>query len=390
MKQLARNYLWWEGLDADIERVCRECSACASQRDQPPPAPLHSWAWPTEPWERLNIDFLGPFRNKYYLVIIDAHSKWLEVDNVSSTSAAAVIHSLRKIFARFGLPKSIVSDNGPPFSSAEYLNYLNRNGIKRILVAPYHPSSNGAAENAVKLVKQVLRKATMEREDYDTALCKFLFTYRNTEHCTTQKEPSLALLGHRLRGRLDLLRPVNKDLVQARQNRQATGRDRVLREVLPGESVLVRNYGNKDIKWKDATVIEKTGPVSYVVKTKDDHLHKRHIDQIIGKNVRKSRHSLPNSNSDPGVLKDLPRNHDASIMEYYNKADSWSTPLSQTNNDSPSVSPSKDIDQSESEYDPQQSIPIAQPIANTDNDRAIGNYQIDAVTHGMTLRPRKK
>ncbi|XP_059047663.1 uncharacterized protein K02A2.6-like [Achroia grisella] len=108
MKQLARNYLWWEGLDADIERVCRDCSACASQRDQPPPAPLHSWAWPTEPWERLNIDFLGPFRNKYYLVIIDAHSKWLEVDNVSSTSAAAVIHSLRKIFARFGLPKSIV------------------------------------------------------------------------------------------------------------------------------------------------------------------------------------------------------------------------------------------------------------------------------------------
>ncbi|XP_039749900.1 uncharacterized protein K02A2.6-like [Pararge aegeria] len=293
MKQLARNYLWWSGLDADIERVCRECTACAALRAQPPPAPLHSWEWPVEPWSRLNVDFLGPFRNKYYLVILDAHSKWLEVEPVPNTSAATVISCLRKIFARFGLCKVIVSDNGPPFSSSEYLHYLNKNGIKRILVAPYHPSSNGAAENVVKTVKLVLKKAIIENVNLEKALCTFLFTYRNTEHCTTQKEPSVALLGHRLRGRLDLLRPNTRDVIRDKQSSQEERRGGSLREMSTGDRVLVRNYNNNLVKWKEGVVLDRTGPVSYVVKTDDDNrTSRRHVDQILDKNYKKSRYTL--------------------------------------------------------------------------------------------------
>lgn len=159
---------------------------------------------------------------------------------MSSTSAGLVISSLRKIFARFGFPKSIVSDNGPPFSSSEYLSYLNRNGIRRILVAPYHPSSNGAAENAVRLIKQVLKKATVEREDSEVALSRFLFNYRNTEHSTTNKEPAVALLGHRLRGRLDLLRPCTAELVRNKQINDEIRHGGTMREATPGDSVLIR------------------------------------------------------------------------------------------------------------------------------------------------------
>lgn len=193
MKQIARNYVWWENMDEDIERTARECAACRAQRPAPPPAPLHSWPWPVEPWSRLNIDFLGPFQNKYYLVVIDAHSKWIEVEKVNTTSAVIVIQCLRQLFARFGLPKRIVSDNGPPFSSAEFERYLKGNGIKHTLIAPYHPASNGAAENAVRSVKRALKKAQLEKEDENAALCRFLFTYRNTEHSTTGREPAVAL-----------------------------------------------------------------------------------------------------------------------------------------------------------------------------------------------------
>ncbi|XP_048480662.1 uncharacterized protein K02A2.6-like [Plutella xylostella] len=59
MKQIARNYFWWERLDEDIERTARACAACRALADRPAPAPLHSWAWPAEPWARINIDFLG-------------------------------------------------------------------------------------------------------------------------------------------------------------------------------------------------------------------------------------------------------------------------------------------------------------------------------------------
>lgn len=291
MKQVARNYLWWEGLDADIARVCHECGPCAAHRPAPPHAPLHSWSWPDEPWSRLNVDFLGPFRGKYFFILIDAHSKWIEVECVPSTSAKAVIACLRRIFCRFGLPKRIVSDNGPPFTSAEYMSYLEKNGIKRVLVAPYHPSSNGAAENAVRLIKQVLKKATVENEEFDKAISRFLFTHRNTEHCTTQKEPAVALLGRRLRGRLDLLRPVAGEIVRERQLAAEQRRDTPMRQARVGESVLVRQY-NSNVKWKDGTVLDRTGPVSYVVKTNEGVTCRRHVDQIINKNQKSTRHSL--------------------------------------------------------------------------------------------------
>ncbi|XP_048000242.1 uncharacterized protein K02A2.6-like [Leguminivora glycinivorella] len=290
MKQIARNYVWWDTVDADIERVAEQCAACRAQRPAPAPAPLHSWPWPATPWTRLNLDFLGPFNNVYYLVIIDAHSKWIEVEKIKTGSAAIVIDCLRTLFARFGLPRQVVTDNGPPFSSAEFGSYLKRNGIRHTLVAPYHPSSNGAAENAVRTIKRVLKKAVIENEKYVTALSRFLFMYRNTEHSTTKKEPAVALLGRRLRGRLDLLRPDTADVVHSAQRAsEQRSEGRTLRQAEPGAEVLVRDYARGAHKWAEGQVLAREGPVSYVVRTSDGRTHKRHVDQL---HFRKSRFTL--------------------------------------------------------------------------------------------------
>ncbi|CAB3256144.1 unnamed protein product [Arctia plantaginis] len=290
MKQIARNYVWWENIDRDIEEVARECVACREMRPAPPAAPLHSWPWPAEPWSRIHVDFLGPFNNHYYFIIIDAHSKWIEAEKIKSTSASAVCDSLRSHFSRFGLPKRIVSDNGPPFTSAAFSQYLENNGIKHTLVPPYHPSSNGAAENAVRTIKRVLKKAELEREDINKALNRFLFMYRNTEQGTTGCEPAVALLGRRLRGRLDLLRPDAAERVRARQlTEEQRARNVPLRVVEQNGPILMRNYSKSGNKWTEAVVKERTGPVSYNVTTKDGHMYKRHIDQIL---ARKPRHSL--------------------------------------------------------------------------------------------------
>ena len=74
---------------------------------------------------------------KMFLVVIDAHSKWLEVIPMSTSRALTTIQTLRTIFARLGIPESIVSDNGPQFVSAEFEQFCERNGIKHIRVAPY-------------------------------------------------------------------------------------------------------------------------------------------------------------------------------------------------------------------------------------------------------------
>ncbi|XP_041379380.1 uncharacterized protein K02A2.6-like [Gigantopelta aegis] len=96
----------------------------------PKKAPLHPWEWPSRPWSRVHIDHTGPFQGKLFLVLVDAHSKWIEVHIVPSTSAASTIAKLRHIFATFGLPEQIVSDNGSGFTSVEFQQFLAANGIK--------------------------------------------------------------------------------------------------------------------------------------------------------------------------------------------------------------------------------------------------------------------
>lgn len=98
---------------------------------------LNTWEWPEQPWQRLHADFLGPFKSNLYLVIEDAHSKWIKVFNVPSTSAYHTINRFRELFARFSIPEYLVTDNGSPFSSIEFKHFLDQNGISPRTSSPY-------------------------------------------------------------------------------------------------------------------------------------------------------------------------------------------------------------------------------------------------------------
>uniref|UniRef100_A0A1X7T7F0 Integrase catalytic domain-containing protein n=1 Tax=Amphimedon queenslandica TaxID=400682 RepID=A0A1X7T7F0_AMPQE len=106
--------------------MVKSCSSCQENRNSPPEAPIHPWPWPSRPWSRLHIDFAGPLKNNTMLL--------------------------------FGLPDTIVSDNGPSLVSQEFESYLTQYGIRHITSSPYHPASNGLAERAVQLVKNGLKK----------------------------------------------------------------------------------------------------------------------------------------------------------------------------------------------------------------------------------------
>ena len=161
MKSIARSYVWWPGLDQDITKVVQGCTACQQNRACQPSAPLHPWNWPSRPWELINVDFAGPFLNCIFLIIVDAHSKWPEVFEMKLTSAQTTIQVLRKLFASYGLPHQLVSDNGPQFVSKEFEEFMKLNGITHIRCAPYHPSSNGLAERFVQTFKGVMKANTL-------------------------------------------------------------------------------------------------------------------------------------------------------------------------------------------------------------------------------------
>ncbi|KAG7304583.1 hypothetical protein JYU34_011548 [Plutella xylostella] len=280
MKSIARGYVWWPRLDADLEARAAACAACREQRDAPPRHAPVPYVWPSDPWTRLHVDFLQ-YQGKYYFLVLDSHSKWIEVFLMGTgTSANLVSNRLRECFSRFGLPKCLVSDGGPPFRSQEFEAFLSRNGIKHILIAPYHPSSNGAAENAVKTVKKVIKKAVSEGENIDRALNNFLLVYRNSTHTSTERSPAEALLGRRLRVRMDLLRPAAGDAVAAAQARQLQHAPSTTREVQIGDRVLFRDYSKNSPKWAEGDISERTGAVTYKVKS-DHGEYRKHIDQIM-------------------------------------------------------------------------------------------------------------
>nr|XP_022906738.1 uncharacterized protein K02A2.6-like [Onthophagus taurus] len=116
MKALARSYVWWPGLDDDIERLVNTSEEFQQTRNAPPKAPLHPWEWARAPWSRLHLDFAGPVKGKYFLIIVDAYSKWLEVRQVGGPSSAETIRVLRELFATHGIPDVCVSDNGTAFT----------------------------------------------------------------------------------------------------------------------------------------------------------------------------------------------------------------------------------------------------------------------------------
>ena len=281
MKELARSYLWWPNLDNDLEELVKRCPACLETRKSPPKAELHPWEWPSQPWHRLHVDYAGPIQGKYFLIVVDAHSKWVEIFPTNGPSATETIKSLRHCFCRLGIPVTIVSDNGTCFTSQEFQEFLKQNGIRHVTSAVYKPATNGLAERMVQTFKSALAQS---KESYTTLLDKFLFKYRVTPHTTTGVSPAELLFKRKLRCRLDLLHP--DEMIGSRVNRSQefqkkhyTGSPRHV-DLEPQTPVLVRNYA-RGPKWSPAVVQQKHGPLSYRCQLEDGRLVERHQDQVI-------------------------------------------------------------------------------------------------------------
>ena len=281
MKELARSYVWWPNLDKDLEQLASSCPECLEKRPMPSKAELHPWEWPSVPWHRIHVDHAGPFQGNYYLIIVDAHSKWVDIYKTGGTTSAETIKCLSHSFATFGLPVSIVSDNGPAFSSQEFKLFSNNCGIKHITTAVYKPSTNGLAERMVQTFKQAMKSS---KEPPQLAMDRFLFNYRLTPHTTTGVSPAELMFGRRLRSKMDLLWPteglsVRVSKKQETQKRYHTRRPREVQ--LKSEApVMVRNYSKYGGRWAPANVRDQTGPVSYRCQLENGSLIKRHQDQI--------------------------------------------------------------------------------------------------------------
>lgn len=297
MKSLARSYVWWPNLNNDIEGISKSCNICQTFQRNVNTGILQSWPIENYPWNRIHIDYMGPIKGKYCLIVIDAFSKWLEVFLMSSITSEQTIDRLRGLFSRYGLPKTLCSDNGTQFTSHEFKNFLTQNNVTHITSPTYHAASNGAAENSVKTVKNFLIKELNTCNNVinlNRSLDRFLMMYRMTEHCSTGESPSRLFLGRQIRSRFDLIRPDNVNILpkntsevidnlkksQDRNQKYFKGKREEIFTV--GQCVFAKDYRNiqKPI-WTICHVIKVLGKNVYLVKVhKSDLTWKRHQNQL--------------------------------------------------------------------------------------------------------------
>lgn len=288
MKALARSTVWWPDIDKDVDMTVRNCIICQSVRSSVPAAPLQPWSWCTSPWERVFVDFAQK-EGKYFLVLVDSHSKWLEIRIMDNTSAKKTVEEMRSIFAAYGLPREVVSDNGPQFRSHEFEEFLRTNGIKHTVSPPYHPASNGSAERAVQTLKKALLKATLANRDN---ACKrslqhhvdnFLFSYRNIPHTFTNKTPSELFLGRKLRTRLDQLKPdmasAMKEKAKAIKESADKKRRNANEHFQVGDKVYVKTVRGEVINWQPGKIAGVKSPVTFLV-TVNGQTRFVHLDHL--------------------------------------------------------------------------------------------------------------
>lgn len=181
-----------------IETMVGQCSICQERRSANTKEPLLLHTIPERPWQGVGTDLFA-WNAQNYIVIVDYHSRYFEMERLHSCTATAVITKLKAAFARHGIPERVISDNGPCYSADEYHRFAELWDFKHITTSPRYPQSNGLAEKTVQTAKRILGKAKADDKDYYLGLLE----YQSTP-VDNLKSPAQLLMSHRLRSILSI------------------------------------------------------------------------------------------------------------------------------------------------------------------------------------------
>lgn len=267
----AKSSVWWPHIYTQLKKTIASCQFCEEHRPAQRHEPLIPSDLPERPWQRVSADFCE-LKKRKYLVVYDQFSRWLEIITVPNLNCDTVSNILQNLFARWGIFQTLVTDNGPPFSSHAFNEFAKRYGFTHVTSSPRFPQANGAAERAVGIAKRIL-----QQNDVHTAL----LAYRSCAHSATGVSPAKLFLGRELQTRIPILeanlRPRWPDFNDIR-GRDARYKDRMksaydkrhgarpLSQLQPHELVRVKLPGDKT--WGEPVkVLQKCAvPRSYIVQ----------------------------------------------------------------------------------------------------------------------------
>ena len=282
-RQRAAESVWWPRIGIDLKRHLENCSFCQVHAPAQHSEPLVTTPTPSRPWKHVAADVFH-FNNCNWLVTVDLFSRYLEIQRLPSLTSSAVIERLKRLFSRLGIPDLVTTDGGTQFTSSLFTDFTSSYGFTHRVTDPHTPSSNGAAERAVRTAKWILRQ-----KDPHLAL----LNYRTTPVEATGYSPARLLMGRELQSRLPVAQPPEeatwqqaklrdqqkKRKTEAEFNRRRGARN--LKWLQPGDRVRIKT--EKDDFWSEtAIVIEKVSRRSYIVELNGTRYrrNRRHLKLI--------------------------------------------------------------------------------------------------------------
>jgi transposase InsO family protein len=167
----ARECVYWPRMNSELRDYTSKCDVCQTYGLKQPKKTIKSHDVPTKPWVKIGTDLFCFSGNDYLITAV-----FFEIDRLYDTSSKTVISKLKQHFARWGIPETVISDNGPQYSSEQFKNFSRLWDFKHKTSSPGHAQSNGKVENTVKSAKRIMRKAKKSNSDPFIASLNF----RNT------------------------------------------------------------------------------------------------------------------------------------------------------------------------------------------------------------------
>ncbi|PAA92863.1 hypothetical protein BOX15_Mlig004203g3 [Macrostomum lignano] len=205
--QRVKERFWRVGLATAVEKYVAKCKSCLESKSRKRcKAPVQNFPI-VEPFSRLHIDLIGPISqtsksgNKYVLSVIDSTSKFPFAFAIKNQKAKTVIKILQeRVFADFGIPQWIHTDQGTQFTGKAFRKFLDLYGIRHTRTTSYHPQSNGLVENLNKQIKSIIT-CLLEKEhaNWDVLLPGCITALRTSTHTATGFSPHYLVFGREAR-----------------------------------------------------------------------------------------------------------------------------------------------------------------------------------------------
>ncbi|XP_030031283.2 uncharacterized protein K02A2.6 [Manduca sexta] len=286
-KQLARKTIFWPNMSKEIEDLIQNCDTCKSFQNRNRKEEMIEKEIPEGPWQIVATDIFFLYRNPYILVV-DAYSKFVEIEKLSSLSAQDTINSCKQIFARYGIPKLVYSDSGTQFTGLEFKKFSGSWNFEHKIVSPKHHQGNGLAERHIQTIKNILKKLIYDNKDIYLGL----LLHRNTPIDNNLKTAAELMFNRNIRtiipsfeGRFIKHNVINyREKLIEKQRKQKLQYDqgcRNLQDLTEGNVVKIQNESGEKPHKSGIVIGKSNGPRSYKIRKENGDIIVRNRRMLI-------------------------------------------------------------------------------------------------------------